>query len=132
MRETGDATSEQRPDLDASATETPGASAGRPAPDWWHRDHPTFAALAGFFTGMLFVTAVPGGFAGILRLLLPYDSAERWFPLVAITLVVPLALLAFPRTRRFGTYMVIGMVLTLLVFLGVTSLVLWFLVRTDA
>ena len=28
-------------------------------PDWWHRDHPTFAALSGFFTGLLFVLLVP-------------------------------------------------------------------------
>ncbi len=101
-------------------------------PDWWHRGHPTFVALSGFFTGMLFVTAVPGGFAGILRLLLPYETAERLFPLVALTLLVPLGLLIAPRTRRFGTFMVIGMVLTLLVFLGVTSLVLWFMVKMDA
>ncbi|MFC6694564.1 hypothetical protein [Nocardioides daphniae] len=102
------------------------------ATDWWHRDHPTFTALSGFFAGMLFVTAVPGGFAGLLRLLLPYEDAERWFPLVALTLLVPLGLLVAPRTRRFGTYMVIGMVLTMLVVLGVASLVLWFMVELDA
>lgn len=99
--------------------------------DWWHRDHPTFIALSGFFTGMLFVTAVPGGFAGILRLLLPFEQAERWFPLVAIALVLPVGLLLAPRTRRFGTYMLIGMVLTGLVVLGVASLVLWFMVELD-
>lgn len=111
-------------------TERP--ESARAATDWWHRDHPTFTALSGFFTGMLFVTAVPGGFAGVLRLLLDYDTAERWFPLVALALLVPLGLLAAPRTRRFGTYMVIGMVLTLLVVLGVASLVLWFMVELDA
>lgn len=104
----------------------------RPSSDWWHRGHPTFVALSGFFTGMLFVTAVPGGFAGMLRLLLPYETAERWFPLVALTLLVPIGLLLAPRTRRFGTYMVIGMVLTLLVVLGVASMVLWFMVELDA
>lgn len=110
----------------------PAPTSDVPTTDWWHRDHPTFTALSGFFTGMLFVTAVPGGFAGLLRLLLSYQSAERWFPLVALTLVVPLGLLLAPRTRRFGTYMVIGMVLTLLVVLGVASLVLWFMVEFDA
>ena len=104
----------------------------RGATDWWHRDHPTFTALAGFFSGMLFVTAVPGGVAGLLRLLFTYETAERWFPLVALALLVPLGLLLAPRTRRFGTYMVIGMVLTLLVVLGVASLVLWFMVELDA
>ena len=57
--------------------------------DWWHRDHPTFTALSGFFTGMLFVTLVPGGFVGLLRLLFEYDTAEELFPLVLVSLVVP-------------------------------------------
>ncbi|WP_239455314.1 hypothetical protein [Nocardioides gilvus] len=100
--------------------------------DWWHRDHPTFTALSGFFSGMLFVTAVPGGFAGVLRLLLPFEQAERWFPLVALALVLPAGLLVARRTRRFGTYMLIGMVLTGLVVLGVASLVLWFMVELDS
>lgn len=129
MEETRDATQESELADRAGPDRAFGAE---PPTDWWHRDHPTFAALSGFFTGMLFVTAVPGGFAAVLRLLLSYDTAERWFPLVALTLVVPLALLVAPRTRRFGTYMVIGMVLTLLVLLGVTSLVLWFMVQMDA
>lgn len=100
-------------------------------PDWWHRDHPTFTALAGFFSGMLFVTVVPGGFVGILRLLFEYETAEDLFPFVLITLVVPIVLLAVPRSRRFGQYMVLGMVLTALVVLGVASLVLYFMVRAD-
>ena len=97
--------------------------------DWWHRDHPTFTALSGFFTGMLFVTLVPGGFVGLLRLLFEYDTAEELFPLVLVSLVVPVALLVIPRTRRFGIYMVLGMVLTALVVLGVASLVLYYLVK---
>jgi hypothetical protein len=99
------------------------------ATDWWHRDHPTFTALAGFFSGMLFVTLIPGGFVALLRLMFHYDTAEELFPLVLVSLVVPIGLLVAPRTRRFGTYMVIGMVLTALVVLGVASLVLYFLVR---
>lgn len=105
-------------------------SAGRP-PDWWHRDHPTFIALAGFFSGMLFVTVVPGGFVAILRLLFEYDTAEDLFPFVVITLVVPIVLLSLPRSRRFGKYMLLGMVLTALVVLGVASLVLYFMVRAN-
>ena len=100
--------------------------------DWWHHSHPTFAALTGFFAGMLFVTAVPGAFAAVLRLLFPYDTAERLFPLVAIGLVVPIALLVKRKTRRFGTFMAIGMVVSALVVLGVASLVLYFMVRQDA
>ena len=113
-------------------TPEPEVDGGRRSPlDWWHHSHPTFAALTGFFTGMVFVTAVPGGFAGILRLLFPYETAEKLFPLIAIALVVPIALLAKRKTRCFGVFMVIGMVLTALVVLGVTSLVLYFMVRQD-
>jgi hypothetical protein len=104
--------------------ETPG-----PPPDWWHRDHPTFTALTGFFTGMMFVTVVPGGFAGVLRLLFSFETAERLFPIVAVALVVPVALVANARTRRFGIFMVIGMAVTALVVLGVTSLVLYSMVQ---
>ena len=107
---------------------TPGED---PPVDWWHRDHPTFLALSGFFTGMLFVTIVPGGFVGLLRLLFRYDTAEALFPLIAIVLVVPVALVANARTRRFGIYMWIGMLLTALVALGVTSLVRYYLVQVQ-
>ena len=100
------------------------------APDWWHRDHPTFTALSGFFSGMLFVTVIPGGFAGLLRLLFHYDTAEQLFPLVALFLVIPIGLVIAPRTRRFGKYMLLGMAITALVVLGVASLVLYFMVRT--
>ena len=78
---------------------------------------------------MLFVTLVPGGFVGLLRLLFAYDTAEELFPLVLISLVVPITLLVVPRTRRFGVYMVLGMVLTALVVLGVASVVLYYLVQ---
>ncbi|MGB0098705.1 MAG: hypothetical protein WBP61_00360 [Nocardioides sp.] len=97
-------------------------------PDWWHRDHPTFTALTGFFTGLAFVIVVPGLFAGLLGLLFEYDRAERLFPLVLCTLVVPLVLLVVPRTRRFALYLLLGMVTTALVVLGVAAVVLWYMV----
>lgn len=99
--------------------------------EWWHHSHPTFAAISGFFAGMLFVTALPGAFAGILRLLFSYEKAESLFPLVLLALVVPLVLLAKRKTRRFAIYMMIGMVITALVVTGVASLVLYFMVRMD-
>lgn len=100
--------------------------------DWWHDSHPTFAALTGFFVGMIYVTAVPGGFAGVLRLLLDYERAEQLFPLVLAFYVVPLAMLFPRRTRRFAQFMWLGMLVTALVVLGVTSLVLYFMVRTNS
>jgi hypothetical protein len=112
----------------SSAAEESGAS----PPDWWQSDHPTFTAIAGFFTGLLFVTVIPGGCAGLLRLLFHYHTAERLFPFVAVFLVIPIGLVIAPRTRRFGKYMLLGMALTALVVLGVASLVLYFMVRADA
>jgi hypothetical protein len=98
---------------------------------WWHRSHPTFAAITGFFAGMLFVTALPGGFAGVLRLLFSYDRAQELFPFVLVALVLPAVLLAKRKTRRFAIFMVLGMAVTALVVLGVASLVLYFMVQYD-
>lgn len=99
--------------------------------NWWHRSHPTFAAITGFFAGMLFVTALPGAIAGVLRLLFSYETAEKLFPFLLIALALPVFLLAKRKTRRFGIFMVIGMVITALVVLGVASLVLYFMVRGE-
>ena len=98
-------------------------------PSWWHRDHPTFAALSGFFTGLLFVALVPAVYVGILSLMFDNDRVEELFPFVLVTLVVPVGLVASKRTRRFGTYFWIGMVLTAVVVIGVGALVLWYLVE---
>ncbi len=102
---------------------------GERQPSWWHRDHPTFAALSGFFTGLLFVALVPAVYVGILSLMFDNDRVEELFPFVLITLVVPLGLVANQKTRRFGTYFWIGMVLTAVVVVGVGALVLWYLVE---
>ena len=95
---------------------------------WWHHSHPTFAGITGFFAGMLFVTALPGAFIGILRLLFTYETAEKLFPLVLIALALPIAMLVKRKTRRFAQFMFVGMVVTALVVLGVASLVLYLMV----
>ncbi|MDO9496807.1 MAG: hypothetical protein Q7J48_13975, partial [Nocardioides sp.] len=66
-------------------------------PDWWHRDHPTFTALTGFFTGLAFVIVIPGVFAAILSAMFDYETAEDLFPFVVLTLAVPIGLLVAPR-----------------------------------
>jgi hypothetical protein len=99
--------------------------------EWWHHSHPTFAAISGFFAGMLFVTALPGAFVGILRLLFSHERAEALFPFVLLALLLPVGLLAKRKTRRFGTYMFIGMVITALVVAGVASLVVYVMVAAD-
>ena len=96
--------------------------------EWWHHSHPTFAGITGFFAGMLYVTALPGAFAGILRLLFSYDTAERLFPFVLLALALPIALLVMRKTRRFAQFMFVGMLVTALVVGGVASLVLYFMV----
>ena len=45
--------------------------------------------------------------------------------------MLPAVLLAKRKTRRFAIFMVFGMVVTALVVLGVTSLVLYFMVQYD-
>lgn len=100
--------------------------------NWWHRSHPTFAALSGFFSGMLFVTALPGAFAAILRMVFSNETAEELFPFVLVGLALPIFLLIKRKTRRFAIFMVIGMVITAAVVLGVASLVLYFMVEYDA
>lgn len=108
--------------------EAPPASSEERQPDWWHRDHPTFTALTGFFTGLAFVIVVPGLFAAVLGWIFEYDRAEELFPLVLLTLAVPIGLVIVPKTRRFGLYMLIGLATTALVVLGVAGLVLWYMV----
>ena len=105
-------------------------SEARP-PDWWHRDHPTFTALTGFFTGLVFVVLVPAAFVGLLHLVVDDETTNDLFPMVLVALAVPLGLMAAHRTRRFGTYMLIGVVVTALVVGGAASLVLWLMVQRD-
>ncbi|WP_245155857.1 hypothetical protein [Nocardioides sp. 503] len=117
----------EHPDgADTDADDEPGA-----APSWWHRDHPTFTALSGFFTGLAFIIVVPGIFAAILSAVFDTGTAEDLFPFVVLTLAVPIGLLVAPRTRRFGRYMVVGILTTLLVVGGVAALVLWLLVSLE-
>ncbi len=104
----------------------------RQRPDWWHRDHPVFGPLAGFFTGMAYIILVPGTYAAVLKAVVGYERAEELFPFVLLVLVVPIGLLVPAHTRRFGRYMLFGVVATALVVIGVAVLVLWFLINKDA
>jgi hypothetical protein len=124
------------PDVDADGSEEPtdpveGSEKRRLLPEWWHRDHPVFVPLAGFFTGMLFIILVPGTYAAILKGLVGYKRAEDLFPFVLLTLVVPIGLLVPHHTRRFGRYMAFGVLATAVVVVGVALGVLWFLINRD-
>jgi len=98
---------------------------------WWRRDHPTFSALLGFYTGLVTVIVLPGGFAALLSALVSTERASSLYPFVLLVFAIPLALLAPTRTRRFARYMLLGMVLTALVVVLVAAVTLFFLVRSD-
>lgn len=117
-------------DPDTDTDQEPGSKRWQ-LPDWWHRDHPVFVPLAGFFTGMAFIILVPGTYAAVLKSLVGYERAEDLFPFVLLTLVVPISLLVPHHTRRFGRYMLFGVVATALVVVGVALGVLWFLLNRD-
>lgn len=96
---------------------------------WWRGSHPTFAALAGFYAGLVYIIVVPGVAGAILAAAVGQERAEELFPWLVLTLVVPLALL-FPRkTRRFAEFVWLGIVSTLIVVVGVGGLVLWLMVE---
>jgi hypothetical protein len=100
-------------------------------PDWWHRSHPTFAGVAGFFTGIVFVIVVPGVYATLLNAFLGEKTAERLFPYVLIALLVPIGLLVPRKTRRFAQLMLVGLIATVLVVAVTAGVVLWVLVSFD-
>ncbi|GAB2984475.1 hypothetical protein [Nocardioides montaniterrae] len=100
-------------------------------PDWFHRDHPVFVPLAGFFSGMLFILVVPGVYGALLKALFGYKKAEDLFPFVLLMLVVPIGLLVPQHTRKFARYMLFACLATLVVVAGVAIAVLWFLINKD-
>jgi hypothetical protein len=106
-------------------------AAGSTPTSWRDRRHPTFTALTGFFTGLVVVILVPGLFAAVLSWFFDYGTADALFPLVLVTLLVPLVLAAVPRTRRFGLYMLLGVLVTAIVVAGVGGLVIWYMVARD-
>src|SRR6478752_5913314 len=61
-----------------------------PEPSWWHRSHPTFAGLVGFFTGVAYVIVVPGVYAALLGLFFSDATVQKLFPLVLVALVIPI------------------------------------------
>ena len=120
--------------MNAAVTDRPADAAER-KPDWWPRwfarDHPTFTALTGFFTGIMYVVLVPAAFVGLLHLVVDDETTNDLFPLVLLSLGLPIGLMSSHRTRRFGGYLLLGMAVTAVVVLGVAGLVIWFMVQRD-
>jgi hypothetical protein len=126
-------TGEEEPPELAAEEPAPETVAEEPAPEpsWWHRSHPTFAGLVGFFSGVAYVIVVPGVYAALLGVLLSDSSAQRLFPLIALALIVPLVLLIPRKTRRFAQFMLLGVVTTALVIGLTAALVIWVMVKLD-
>lgn len=104
-------------------------------PSFWHRGHPVFAPLAGFFTGTFLVVVVLGVLGLVLKALFDVDLSEHPGPfLVAILalFVLNVLLLLAPGTRRFARYMLFGLVVTPVVVGGASALTLYFLIKNDA
>ncbi len=116
----------------AGATAGSAAGAHRDnAPSWWHRTHPIFTSLVGFFTGLFTVVLIPGTFGAVLSKVFDDDTAARLFPFATVVFAIPLVLVAFPRTRRFGSYMLAGMLITAVVVAVAAALTLWVLISHD-
>lgn len=84
------------------------------------------AGLA-FFCGILAVTVWPGGFTWLMNSLFDEETAERLFSLVTLILLLPIGLLAGGRTRRFGLYLALGMVISAVVVVSVAAATSWIL-----
>lgn len=97
---------------------------------WLHNSHPTVAALVGFYIGLAYAILVPGTWGALLAWILGQERAEQLFPWVALTLLVPLALLVPRKTRRLAQFVWLGIILTVLVVVGVGALVFWILLKT--
>lgn len=122
---------EVRVEHETETDETPAATDEAPEPSWWHRSHPTFAGLVGFYAGVAYVIVVPGVYAALLGLFVGDSTATRLFPLVLIALVIPLAMLVPRKTRRFAGFMFLGIVSTALVVALTAALVIWVMVKLD-
>ena len=121
-------TSEEETPEEASPEEEPDEG---PEPSWWHRSHPTFAGLVGFFTGVAYVIIVPGVYAALLGLLVSDSTAQKLFPLALLALVVPIAMLVPRKTRRFAQFMFLDIISTAVVMVVTAALVIWLLVQID-
>ena len=115
------------------ATETASSPADAD-PRFWHRAHPVFTPLAGFFTGVVTIIVVLAALGWLLEEVFDYGVSDHpWVFLAAVGAVflVNLVLVALPGTRRFARYMLFGVLATPAVIAGVAALTTYLLIRGD-
>ncbi|CAN5341796.1 hypothetical protein BH09ACT12_BH09ACT12_09540 [soil metagenome] len=130
----GDEANAAVPD-DGEHTPDNGKHAAATGPSFWHRSHPVFTPLTGFFTGTLLVLLVVGILGIVLKALFDVDLSEHPGPfLIAILslFVLNVVLLVAPGTRRFARYMLFGLLATPVVVGGIAALTLFVLVKNDS
>jgi hypothetical protein len=130
-RDSDGATPDETPDRVPEAAPDEGGDDQGPEPSWWHRSHPTFAGLVGFFTGVAYVIIVPGVYAALLGLFFSDATVQKLFPLVLVALVIPIALLVPRKTRRFAQFMFLGIISTVIVVAVTAAVVIWVMIRID-
>ena len=130
-RDSDGATPDETPDRAPEAAPNEGGDDQGPEPSWWHRSHPTFAGLVGFFTGVAYVIIVPGVYAALLGLFFSDATVQKLFPLVLVALVIPIALLVPRKTRRFAQFMFLGIISTVVVVAVTAAVVIWVMIRID-
>ena len=116
--------------MNTTVRDRPAADNEQRPPDWWHRDHPTFTALTGFFTGLAFVALVPGPVRRPARPGLRQRHDQQTFPMVLVALAVPLGLVAFPAPGGSALQAPSGWWYRPVVA-GAATLVRWLMVQRD-
>ena len=90
----------------------------------------TKVALSGFYVGLVCMLFAPLLYFSATDWLFEAETSAQLTPFVLLLLAVPAILVAVPRTRRFGLYMVLGLVLTGVVVATTAIVVLFLLFRT--
>ncbi|HEY1135209.1 MAG TPA: hypothetical protein VGE77_11605 [Nocardioides sp.] len=72
----------------------------------------TRVALSGFYVGLVCMLFAPVLYFSATDWLFAAETSAELTPFVLLLLAVPAILVAVPRTRRFGLYMVLGLALT--------------------
>lgn len=91
----------------------------------------TKTAILGFYFGVVCMLFAPVLYFSATRWLFPDATAGDLAPFALLQLAVPAILVAVPRTRRFGLYMVLGLIVTGIVVSVSAVAALFVLIKSD-